>query len=520
MKKKWISLFISGSFLLLIVWFSVCNFPVLKLAFTAYGTFPDSMESLSTRLSGAMKSDDLFHRDELLTLNGLYGRMTERRLYNDVIRMKNGMLNMGATVLKPKTMKITEALSDLNTFVEEQGGKFLYVQFPGKYDRENELMPDGLSVQIRKEITGLVEDIRKAGVDVLDLQPVLAVTAADIEENFYRTDHHWKPSAAFKATRMILDYLETIFPGASFKSDIFDEKQWTLHEMPDQFLGSMGRRVGAFFGGVDDLEWITPNFETNLSFYCPDPEIFLTGDYETSFIRNIYLKRGLNKMRADNYFVYVGDNYPLIRTRNTEALSERKLLLIHDSFSIPVLTYLSLAFREVNSIDPRYYDESSIKEFVNWNQPDIVIMALSTYPNVIDHENLFAFSNEQDALLMGDVLLFAEKESDVENGTVIFDQFENGQVYTLRIPGFSSDNGVVEAFSVDLYEYDHNEIVSAAVFESEYCNAYSDCEWTFETPVRYNGKLQLRIRYEGASEPDATLKLQNLTFSQRTAVPE
>lgn len=511
MKKKWISLIITGSFLLLVGWFSFSNYPVLKLALTAYGTMPDSVKSLSVRLTDAMKSDELFHKDELITLNGLYGRLTDRHLYNNVIRMKNGMLNYGITELKPKAVKITEALSDLNVFVEEQGGKFLYVQFPGKYDKENLLMPDGLSMQIPKEITGLLDDIRKTGVDVLDVQPPLSTTVEDIEENYYRTDHHWKPSAAMKGTRLIMEHLQKLFPEENLSGGLFDDNRWTIHEMTDQFLGSMGRRVGPLFSGVDDLEWLTPNFETDLSFYCPDPELFFAGDYETAFVRDIYLEPGLNKMRADNYFVYVGDNYPLVRTRNLDAPSEKKVLLLHDSYCIPVITYLSLAFREVNSIDTRYYEETSVKEFINWNRPDIVIMALSPYPNVIDHDNLFVFSNGYDRFLSGQIPVLDGKNLELQDGAVLLDGFENEQVYSLHVPHIRVTDGNVKAVFADLYDPINEEIVSGTVMEPEYCSAYGDCEWIFRTPVRGSENLQLRFRYE---ESDAAVMLDGVTLFQ------
>ena len=103
----------------------------------------------------------------------------------------------------------------------------------------------------------------------------------------------------------------------------------------------------------------------------------------------------MNKLHTDNYFVYIGDNYPFTRTENYMPLSDQKVLLLHDSYSLPVIAFLSTVFCEVDAIDTRsyadYYPEMPVKTYVEQNRPDIVIMALSPYPDVINHKNTFRF---------------------------------------------------------------------------------------------------------------------------------
>ena len=395
MKNKCVTGIIIASFLGLTGFFTVFNFPVIRQAFSGFTAHPDNITAFGEEMSAAMKSDKLFHKDDLINMNGLYARLTGRRLYNEVVLMNNGMLNYSEMKLNAKTYEIPQILADFSDFVEKQGGKFVYVQFPGKYDRENALMPDGISPQIRKEINGLTDLIGKAGVDVLDLHSLLADSAADIEENYYITDHHWKPAAAFKAFQAIMDHLQQLFPDESYSGEALNTGSWTVHEIPNQFLGSFGRRVGVFFRGSDDLQWLTPDFETEISFSYPLEDIYLKGDFEHTMIRKEYLEPEMNKLHTDNYFVYIGDNYPFTRTENYMPLSDQKVLLLHDSYSLPVIAFLSTVFREVDAIDTRsyadYYPEMPVKTYVEQNRPDIVIMALSPYPDVINHKNTFRF---------------------------------------------------------------------------------------------------------------------------------
>lgn len=395
MMKKNISYIIISSFLLLLGWFSVFN---LKNNIKKYFDFSDStfsIRNLNEKISTGLKSDSFFHKDDFINLSGLYGRLSGRRLFNEVVLMKNGMLNYSKMKLNAKTYDIPLILSDFSRFVEDSGGKFIYVQYPGKYDKDNDLMPEGLSPQIRKEINGLVDLISKAGVDVLDLHPTLADSIKDIEKNYYITDHHWKPTAAFQTFQMIVSHIDKLFPGENFEGDAVNFDRWTVHELSDQFLGSFGRRVGVYFRGLDDLQWLTPDFNTKLSFSYPLENIYLEGNFEDTMIREEYLEQGGDKLHTDYFFVYIGDNYPYVSTKNSMPLSDKKVLMIHDSYSLPVIAFLSTVFREVDAIDPRsyadYYPEMPIKKYVEQTRPDIVIMALSPYPDVINHKNTFQF---------------------------------------------------------------------------------------------------------------------------------
>ena len=395
MKNKWVSGIIIVSFLVLIGWFTLFNFPILSQQLSDFITHPTDIFTFGDEISEIMKSDNLYHKDDFINLNGLYGRLSGRRLYNEVILMRNGMLNYGDMNLNAKTYEIPLILSDFNDFVKEHGSKFVYIQFPGKYDSENALMPYGLSPQIRKEANGLVDLIQKAGVDVLDFQPLLADTAEDIENNFYITDHHWKPSAAFTAFQKIIEYMKLLFPEESYDCAALDISNWTIHEVPDQFLGSLGRRVGVYFRGLDALQYMTPNFETKISFSYPLEKTYIEGDFEKALIREGYLEPGKDKLHTDYFFVYIGNNYPFVITKNEQPVSDQKVLLIHDSYALPIIAFLSTIFKEVDSIDPRsyasYYQDIPIKDYVEQSQPDIVIMALSPYPGVINHRDTFTF---------------------------------------------------------------------------------------------------------------------------------
>ncbi len=143
--------------------------------------------------------------------SGLYARISGRRLFNAVVRLNNGMLTYKSSRI-PDMGKKAEALKTMNEIVESYGGKFVYVQFPYKMDLEQKMAPAGLTSQltINNETEGFVSLLRNEGIDVIDTIPSFVQTQELVEETFYRTDHHWKPTGGFKAFRMILEHLQAL----------------------------------------------------------------------------------------------------------------------------------------------------------------------------------------------------------------------------------------------------------------------------------------------------------------------
>ena len=79
---------------------------------------------------------------------------------------------------------------------------------------------------------------------------------SDIPELFFNTDHHWKPSTALWAAGVISGKLSETVEGYSYDESIYDPDNYKTKTYKDWFLGSLGRRVGTLYGGVDDFDVI------------------------------------------------------------------------------------------------------------------------------------------------------------------------------------------------------------------------------------------------------------------------
>ena len=77
----------------------------------------------------------------------------------------------------------------------------------------------------------------------------------------------------------------------------------------------------------------------------------------------------------------MGEDYGYVMQRNPNAAGKLKILLIKESFSLPLQAYLSTAFGYVDSVDPRYLENITVKDYIDSVKPDVVLLALN--PNVI-----------------------------------------------------------------------------------------------------------------------------------------
>ena len=521
-RTKIVTFLIIASFFLLIGWFTFCNYGTIAETLSEFIDHRGSIGQLSTDITNQMNSDDLFHKDEFINLNGLYGRISGRRLYNEVLLLNNGYLTDPQQTLELNGRSIqwkTEDLVDFANSVEDRGSHFIYAQFPDKYDMDKVLMPEGYGSDIPKEVENMLNSFQKAGIDVVDTLPQLTQSAEDIEENFYRTDHHWKPAAAFKAFQIIMEHLKEIYPDQPYDKNIMNPDNWTVHEKPDWYLGSFGRRVGEYYAGLDSLYWMTPNFETNVSFYNAQTNEFYSGDYETAFLRDDYIQNKGNVLHRYPYVVYIGGDYSITKSRNLSASSDQKILIIKDSYTLPLQTFFSMIFREVETLDPRYYKASTMLEYIDQTHPDIVIMGISTqnisgnpYIIPVDPKTILLDENKE-LLLKSDYEIKAG--TNTENYGIIYDKLESTKYYTLEIPEIIIEEGETEGFTVGIYNFKNKKLVNQTIFDIDYCNKYGDCEWTFQAPKDSKNIALLIYAIISGKTNNIALKFENIQLFAR-----
>lgn len=452
-------------------------------------------------------------KNSLINLNGLFCRALGQRMDNNVIRLENGML----TYLEyaQDVTPVTENLIAFNTYLAQRDIPFLYVQAPYKLDLEGELLPAGMSHWANRNGDEFLSILDGAGVATYDLRPAFSATPELVEENFFRTDHHWTCDAALRAVRPILEQVDALLPG---ELDLAwaDPAQWEAHTYPDLFLGSQGKRVGIYYGGVDDMTYYTPRFETQMSCMVEVNHQRLTaGTYEDAILQMEHLEK--DYFLLSPYCVNIGGDYPLVRHRNAGAPNGEKILLLKDSFSLPLQAYLSTLFQEVDVVDPRYFKACTVAQYVNLSQPDVVVMMINPDQYISRGYDSYGAAEQAqweatcgpaETLVEAPEITVAAGESNYAYGVI--GELEYGKRYTLHFDSAQWRTEGGRAVTGLIYNADTEAAVQYGLFDLEY-NGAEGCTWSFFTPQEGEGQLQLLL-YAGlqGETAGAEISFQNV----------
>ncbi len=170
-------------------------------------------------------------------------------------------------------------------------------------------------------------------VALIDSRDALAAEWIKGNQVYYRTDHHWTTKGAYTAFSL---WKATVLPNEPALT-------YEAHEVCSSFYGTLSARLP--FASVSD----------SVEIYHSDksPEVLVNYEEEDRITTSLYSADGLTG--GDPYEVFLGGNYPIITIRTT-AKTDRKLLLIKDSYANAFIGFLTPYYSEITVIDPRYYN--------------------------------------------------------------------------------------------------------------------------------------------------------------------
>lgn len=455
-------------------------------------------------------------KNELINLNGLFSRTLGQRLNNNVIRLNNGMLTYPEYA--QNVTPVAENLIEFDRFLAERGTPFLYVQAPYKLDLSGELLPMGMTHHANENADKLLALLREGGVATYDLRPMFSATPELVEESFYRTDHHWTCTSALRATRPILEEVDALLPEKSLDMTYADPDQWEAHTSPALFLGSQGKRVGIYYGGVDDMTYYTPKFDARMSCEVSMNHYrFTQGDYGETILRMENMER--DYFTLSPYCVNIGGDYPLVRHRNAGAPNRMKVLLIKDSFSLPLQAYFSTLFQEVDVVDPRHMKACTVAQYVTMSQPDVVIMMINPDQYISKGYDSFGAAEAAAWEKKPKKTETVVEKTDVEisagenlySYAVIGETLEHGKRYTLRFDDVELLEGSTASVTALVYNASTDAGFNYGLFDLEY-DKEKGYSWSFFTPQEGEDQFRLllyagipgetagmRLRYKGVS---------------------
>lgn len=282
-------------------------------------------------------------------------------------------------------------LEKLNNFINNKNIQMLYVQAPSKVDPLTPELPPGISDSTNDNINKLLSELSKKNIDVLDLREFIVDEFASYEDAFYKTDHHWKTTTAFRAVQILVEYMNEQGYTSIDESKIASEN-FKMETYEKYFLGSQGKKVTLAVAEPEDYHLMVPKYDTNFTIQIPERNIDMQGDFKNTLLDYRHLQK-IDYYNENCYasFMNRNDVYSKIINHASD-VDDKKILIIKDSYSTPFIPYLALGVEEVDSIYEMLFD-GSIQTYIEETEPDVVIVMYSATSMSSDVSSRSTFYN-------------------------------------------------------------------------------------------------------------------------------
>ena len=287
----------------------------------------DFMEQYEEYLSDQFAGRDLWHRMKVAL-----DRFGGSRMENGIYIGKDGQLLQDIQV--PDQEHLSENLDAIKEFTETyQDIPVTMILVPDAACILNDRLPWLASVEDQNQMISMVE--QSLGDSVTWVDAASALNKHKREKIYYLTDHHWTSLGAFYTFQEAATAL-------GIEEDVSDK--FLSYTVSDSFNGVLASESGAGLGT-----------EENIDIYVPregDNDVIVNYVNESKRTTSLYDSSKLET--KDQYGVFLGWNTSLIDIR-TVSTSQKRLLVVKDSFANSFIPFLAPYYREIVVVDPRYY---------------------------------------------------------------------------------------------------------------------------------------------------------------------
>ena len=376
--------------------------PLVESVYTVYSDLINGIHIKDIDFSNVESSltKSLKYHDELMDINSvkdnLLGVRVIQKEETTIVKTDSDYLSEPVEYINDE--KLDETISRIDGLYNKAkncNANFLYIAAPNKtYDTQ---FPSNVRDYSKLNFDRFVNKLNDKSIPNLNMVSILQNQNKDFLENYFVTDHHWKPESGFLASRAICNELNTRY-NFEYNKDYCDMKNYNVKIYEDYFLGSQGKKVGSYFTnkGYDDISFITPKFNTDLTEIQPYKDEVRDGDFTNTvlFMDNVKEKDYYN---LNPYALYSGGDFRLQIMKNNLNMDGKKILIIRDSFACAVTPFLSLNTNELHIVDIRDYDyyigeRLNIYDYIEKTKPDYVLVLYTNALDVNDSEGRYDFN--------------------------------------------------------------------------------------------------------------------------------
>lgn len=217
-----------------------------------------------------------------------------------------------------------------------------------------------------------------SSIHVVDTANMLKnYTNKQIENMYFKTDHHWNMSGAFLSYQYAVSNLSKV-------STVFHEKPVSMNDIQvvklnGTFQGSLNHQIGNV---------VDPKVETTLEYLPKDGFHFssfhmVTGDGVPSNDFQQYYATGAHHANYDYGGAYAPDEQEIF-IQNNHADNQLKVLMIKDSYADPTIPFYAQNIYQLTVMDNRYMQHFDLAKLLKDHHYDMLIFEFND-TNLVSH---------------------------------------------------------------------------------------------------------------------------------------
>lgn len=311
-------------------------------------------------------SDRFPHRDDLIALDTQMDLTVGRPVVHNVavgdgaLFPFHGFATWDTGYVATNAQGMADKLSFVQDQVEGYGGRLFYLGVPHQYSYFAQKYPTYMDN--RQWLLGQVHDQFSAALETRGIPFVNMVEVFDglgrPDEWYSQSDHHYTYDGMLETYRALL---ERVNAETGLGLTILTRDDLALDALPNPFLGSQNRQL---YGRWPTEEKLTVG-------RLKEPIPFTRTDNGQRVDSTLYALPQTGD-EVVTYLVYMGGDVAetVIETNRPDLPT---CLIWGDSFTNPLETLLWTSFDETRSLDLRYYNASTLSDYIARYQPDVVI---------------------------------------------------------------------------------------------------------------------------------------------------
>lgn len=319
-------------------------------------------------------SDQFPFREEL---SEIYSKaqiaLGKNKIKNYYLLDENWIMPTPSKVMSKKELKDTaNEINELSKIATDSNKKVYYTSTPHKESMLTHLYPkhtDGLKNAL---------DNKNAFKSYLDLENINFI---DVGEHFlkefnefqrqdlyFKTDHHWNGIGAYEGFKCIIEDMK-----------IVNNISWNNYTQTmlnkGHFLGSYNKNLNSLVKEDEAISYVHLKDKPNYEYYKFDGRTETKGK-EEDFVAT---RKNEDEILYGGAYMY-GNACSILKIRNKDALSDKKILIIRDSYQAPTSWLFADIFSEVQLVDPRYVEklDISIDDIIRDSDADLVMFMYNT----------------------------------------------------------------------------------------------------------------------------------------------